>query len=120
MASINKERNKEKEVDMALVDQMQQRFTAGIVYGDPIEKDGAVLLPAARVIGGGGGGSGERKDPDSVGEGGGSGLMARPAGSWVITGSGARWVPAIDVAPIVLGVTVLVMSYLRYRSRIRR
>jgi uncharacterized spore protein YtfJ len=105
---------------MALVDQIQQRFTAGLVYGDPIEKDGAVLLPAVRVIGGGGGGSGERKDPESVGEGGGFGLMARPAGSWVITGSGARWVPAIDAVPIVFAVTVLVMSYLRYRLRVSR
>ena len=103
---------------MTLVERMQEKFRAQIVYGDPIEKDGTVLLPAAWVAGGGGGGSGEQ--PDSQGEGGGFGLVARPSGSWVVTTEGARWVPAVDLTTIVLASSVLLMSYLRYRAKGRK
>ena len=102
---------------MTLVERMQQRFSAQIVYGDPVEKDGTVLLPAVWVAGGGGGGSGEQ--PDSQGEGGGFGLFARPSGSWVVTDEGAKWIPAIDLTAIVLAGSVLLMSYLRYRAKAR-
>ena len=103
---------------MTLVERMQERFSAQIVYGDPIEKDGTVLLPAAWVAGGGGGGSGEQSG--SQGEGGGFGLLARPSGSWVVTSQGARWVPAVDVTAIVVAGSILFMSYLRYRARVLR
>ncbi len=102
---------------MTLVERMQERFSAQIVYGDPIEKDGTVLLPAAWVAGGGGGGSDRREGSDSQGEGGGFGLFARPSGSWVVTSEGAQWIPAIDLTAIVLAGTVLLMSYLRYRAK---
>ena len=67
---------------MTLVERMQERFRAQIVYGDPIEKDGTVLLPAVWVAGGGGGGSGVQAD--SQGEGGGFGLflLALPDHGW--------------------------------------
>ena len=74
---------------MTLIERMQEKFTARIVYGEPIEKDGAVLLPAVWVAGGGGGGS-EVGDEDGLEIGGGVfGLFARPSGSWVVTGDGA-------------------------------
>ena len=102
---------------MTLVERMQERFSAQIVYGDPIEKDGTVLLPAAWVAGGGGFGSDTREESGSRGEGGGFGLFARPSGSWVVTSDGARWVPAIDLTAIVLAGSFLLICYLRYRAR---
>ncbi len=94
---------------MGMVNQIQEQFSATIVYGDPIESDGTVVVPAARVFGGGGGGS----DPN-LGEGGGFGLMAMPAGAWVIKGGGAEWKPAIDVTAIVLGAQLVGLSYLLF------
>ncbi len=94
---------------MGTVNQIQEQFSAGIVYGDPVESDGTVVVPAARVFGGGGGGS----DPN-LGEGGGFGLMAMPAGAWVIKGGDAEWKPAIDVTAIVLGAQLVGLSYLLF------
>lgn len=77
-----------------LLDRATTSFSAKIVYADPVEKDGLTVIPAARVTGGGGGGS----DQDGQrGEGGGLGLMARPAGAYVIRDGNLRWEPAVDV-----------------------
>ena len=102
---------------MTFVERIQEKFSAQIVYGDPIEKDGTVLLPAVWVAGGGGGGSGEQSG--SHGEGGGFGLFARPSGSWVVTSEGAKWVPAIDPTVVIVAGTFLILSYLRYRAKNR-
>ena len=51
---------------MKLVDNIQERFTARLVYGDMVEQDGLIVIPAIRVMGGGGGGGGtdpEHGDP---------------------------------------------------------
>jgi len=102
---------------MNLVERLQEKFSAHIVYGDPIEKDGTVLLPAAWVAGGGGGGSeGENEDGLERG-GGGFGLFARPSGSWVVTADGAEWVPAIDLTAIVVVSSIVAMSVLRHRAK---
>jgi uncharacterized spore protein YtfJ len=53
------------------------------VFGEPIETDGAIVVPAATVSGGGGGGTGLESD-GRQGNGGGFGLHARPAGALVI------------------------------------
>jgi uncharacterized spore protein YtfJ len=104
---------------MTLVERMQEKFTARIVYGEPIEKDGAVLLPAVWVAGGGGGGS-EVGDEDGLERGGGGfGLFARPSGSWVVTGDGARWVPAVDLTAVVVAASLVAMSMIRYRAKTR-
>jgi uncharacterized spore protein YtfJ len=78
-------------------------ITVKRVYGDPYERDGVTVIPAAAVGGGGGGGSGESVEPNK-GSGGGSGfgLAARPVGAYVITGGQVRWEPAIDVSQIAL------------------
>ena len=56
-------------------------LTVKRVFGEPFEKDGVTIIPAARVQGGAGGGSGE--DPQSQGKGSGSGfaMTARPVGA---------------------------------------
>ncbi|HET6667158.1 MAG TPA: hypothetical protein VFG98_07750, partial [Intrasporangium sp.] len=43
------------------------------VFGEPVERDGLVVIPVAVALGGGGGGSG----PDEQGSGGGLGGMVR-------------------------------------------
>ncbi len=58
----------------------QDALTARRVFGEPIHTDGATILPVA-VIGGGGGGNGKN---GTDGGGVGFGLLARPAGVYVI------------------------------------
>jgi hypothetical protein len=60
------------------------------VYGDPYEKNGLTVIPAATVRGGGGAGQGEKEGAET-GTGGGFGLTARPAGAWIIEGGHADW-----------------------------
>jgi uncharacterized spore protein YtfJ len=66
------------------------------VYGDPIERDGVVVIPAA-VVGGGGGGGGDNEDNG----GGGFGLRARPVGAYVIKNGEVTWKPAIDPSRLI-------------------
>jgi uncharacterized spore protein YtfJ len=66
------------------------------VYGDPIERDGVVVIPAA-VVGGGGGGGGDNEDNG----GGGFGLRARPVGAYVINNGEVTWKPAIDPSRLI-------------------
>lgn len=101
-----------------LMERVRDAASAGRVYGEPYEKDGLTVIPAAAVAGGGGGGG------DAQGNGGGLGLAARPAGAWIIEEGKVRWMPAVDVNRIVLGgqvvaiVALLVMrSIAKARSR---
>jgi uncharacterized spore protein YtfJ len=86
------------------------------VFGEPIERDGAIFLPAAHVRGGGGGGG------DTEGNGGGGfGLTAKPAGMYVIRNGTAEWQPAIDVNRIVIGAQIVaIVALLVLRSILRR
>lgn len=62
----------------------QDAVTVERVYGSPYERDGIVVIPAARVSGAGGGGGGEDPNRGGSGSGGGFGLGARPVGAYVI------------------------------------
>jgi uncharacterized spore protein YtfJ len=78
-----------------------QPFSAKRVYGEPVEKDGVVVIPAAMVAGGGGGGvdttGKDAKDGKSgVTEGAGFGILSRPVGAFVIRDGEVAWVPAVD------------------------
>ena len=84
----------------------QDALTVRRVFGEPYEKDGATVIPAARLVGGGGGGSGQDELGQS-GNGGGFGLVARPAGAFVIRNGDVRWRPAIDPNTLVIAVTVV-------------
>jgi uncharacterized spore protein YtfJ len=81
-----------------LLSGVRDSLTVQRVYGDPIEQDGIVVIPAASVGGGGGGGG----DNDDNG-GGGFGLKARPVGAYVIKDGEVSWKPAIDVGRMLLG-----------------
>lgn len=96
--------------------QISDSATVTRVFGEPIERDGALVVPVARVRAGGGGGSGTGPENESSGVGGGGGFDASPAGVYVIKDGDAQWRPAVDVNRIVLGgqvMAVLVVLVLR-------
>jgi uncharacterized spore protein YtfJ len=74
----------------------QEAVTVRRVYGEPYERDGVTVIPAAAVRGGGGAGSGEDPAKGGSGGGGGFGLTARPVGAYVIDGGKVRWEPVVD------------------------
>jgi len=91
------------------------------VFGEPIERDGIVVIPVATVLGGAGGGRGTQPGGSEEGSGAGLGLVARPAGVYVIKGGDATWRPALNVNRIVLGGQVVaVVALLVVRSLLRR
>jgi uncharacterized spore protein YtfJ len=94
------------------VNQTRDALTVKRVYGEPYQEDGVTVIPAAVVMGGGGGGG------DAAGNGGsGFGLVARPAGAWVIKDGDATWRPAIDVnRAIFMGQFVAIVMFLSLRS----
>src|SRR5262249_18512113 len=91
------------------VDTLLQQARDGInvkrVFGEPIERDGILVIPAAKVGGGGGGGGGEGGPNGSEGSGSGVGfgLGGRPVGAFVVRDGEVTWKPAIDVTRIILG-----------------
>ena len=109
-----------------LMRQTRDALTVTRLFGDPVERDGVVVIPVAVVRGGGGGGHGEGPGPEGVGtgsgSGGGFGIAAKPAGVYVIEGNRVGWRPAVDVNRIILGAQVVVIvallvarSVLRHR-----
>jgi uncharacterized spore protein YtfJ len=98
-------------------------FTVKRVYGDPYEKDGITIIPAASVGGGGGGGGGEGPPGQGGGSGAGFGIGARPAGAFIIENGTVRWQPAVDpnrvLALAVVGLLVL-RSIVKTRARTKR
>ncbi len=77
---------------------VRDSLRAQMVFGEPIERDGTTVVPAALVRGGGGGGS----DSEHNG-GGGFGVHARPVGAFVIRDGNVGWRPAVDVDRIARG-----------------
>jgi uncharacterized spore protein YtfJ len=87
-------------------------MTVKRVYGDPIERDGIMVIPAANVKGGGGGGA----DKENNG-GGGFGVSATPAGAWIIRDGQVEWEPAVDATRIAtLGMLVAIIFLWTIRS----
>lgn len=102
------------------VERARDVFSVRRVFGDPIEVDGAIVVPAATVSGGGGGGTGLEAD-GRQGNGGGFGLHARPAGALVIRDGDARWEPATDPERrIVAGTIIATVAILSARSLLKR
>ena len=91
-------------------------LTVDRVFGQPYEKDGVTVIPAAAVRGGGGGGEGE-DEQQGGGLGGGFGMTARPVGAYQIKGDEVTWIPAADVTRvIVVGQMVAIVALLVLRS----
>jgi uncharacterized spore protein YtfJ len=90
-------------------------LTTRTVFADPYEKNGLTVIAAAKVAGGGGGGSGQ-DDSGQSGDGGGFGMMARPAGAYVIDGDKVRWQPAVDANRVIAAVATIVVTALITRA----
>jgi uncharacterized spore protein YtfJ len=80
----------------------QDAMTSRRVFGDPIQVEGATILPVAAIAGGGGGGGGT-KTAGVEGSGVGFGLAAQPAGVFVIRDGDAKWRPALNLNRVILG-----------------
>lgn len=92
-----------------ILEKARDTLTVRRVFGEPIEREGTLVVPVARVRGGAGAGSGEGKmqegeaRPVGTGRGGGWGADAKPVGVFVIVDGDVRWRPAVDVNRVVLG-----------------
>ena len=86
------------------------------VYGDPYEKNGLTVIPAA-IVGGIAGGAGGDQTVDESGERA-FGLIARPSGAWILQGDQVTWKPAIDVNRIVLGGQIIAFTAIFMAGRI--
>lgn len=99
-------------------------ITVRRVFGDPYERDGVTVIPAAAIAGAVGGGSGDDPESGQRGGGGGFGIRARPAGAYIVENGRVRWEVATDPARMILlaqglaGVLLLTILLLgRRRSR---
>jgi uncharacterized spore protein YtfJ len=91
---------------------VRDAITVKRVYGDPVERDGILVIPAAAVRGGGGGGG----DSQNNG-GGGFGVDAKPAGAFLIRDGEVSWEPAVDATRIATtGMLVAIVFLLVIRS----
>jgi uncharacterized spore protein YtfJ len=103
-----------------VIAQARDTLTVKRVFGEPYEKDGVTIIPAARVQGGAGAGGGEDPQGQGSGSGSGFGMTARPVGAFIIRGGELSWRPAVDVNRIVLGGQVVaVVALLTVRAIIK-
>jgi len=98
-----------------MLDGAREAMTVKRVYGEPIERAGLTIVPAADVRGGGGGGG----DAQNNG-GGGFGLTARPVGVYVVKDGEVAWEPAVDVNRIsIAGIVAGIVALLVLRSVVK-
>lgn len=97
---------------LAIIERARDVLTVRRVFGEPIERDGITVIPAATVRGGGGGGG------DIQGNGGGGfGVSSSPAGAYIIKNGTVRWEPALDLnRTIFMGQVVAIVALLVVRS----
>ncbi|MEO3868025.1 spore germination protein GerW family protein [Nonomuraea sp. B12E4] len=109
---------------MELMERSKDAATVKRVFGEPIQQGDVVVIPVARVSQGGGGGQGQskgEKNGEGTGSGGGFGLIATPAGVYVLKDGDAHWRPAVDVNRVVLaGQIVAVVLLLTLRTLIKK
>jgi uncharacterized spore protein YtfJ len=111
-----------------LMNQARDAISVKRVYGEPYEKNGTTVIPAATVMGGGGGGVGSGPlagmpavagvaDATAAGAGAGFGVRAMPAGAYVIKDGEVTWVPALDLGRVIfVGQIVAIVALLVARS----
>ena len=73
------------------------------VFGEPYEKDGVTVIPAARIQGTVGGGGGEAPNGQGGGTGTGFAMNTKPFGVFVMKDGEVTWRPAVDVNRMILG-----------------
>ncbi|HET6379975.1 MAG TPA: sporulation protein [candidate division Zixibacteria bacterium] len=98
-----------------MINSARDVLTVRQVYGEPIERDGLTVIPAARIGGGGGGGG----DVEGNG-GGGFGMTARPVGVYVVRGGEVTWEPALDITrTATMGMVTAIVALLVLRSIVK-
>ena len=95
---------------LEVVSQARDSVTAKRVFGEPYEKNGTTIIPAARVAGAGGGGGGQ--GPEGIGEGNGTGfgIGGHPVGAFVVREDKVFWVPAVDIPRVLAGTFLLLLG----------
>ena len=105
-----------------ILEKARSVLAADRVFGTPIERDGVIVIPAAKIAGGGGGGADES---DDGGGGGGFGVSARPAGAFVIEPGGTvKWKGVFDLNKVIIGgqivgIAFFMFAWLSERSKAR-
>jgi uncharacterized spore protein YtfJ len=87
--------------------QLVSNASVDTVFGRPIERDGATIIPCSEIMVGLGMGSGtgpvdERGNLTGQGGGGGGGIQGRPIAVVVMTKDGVRIEPVLDLTKVVL------------------
>lgn len=85
----------------------EEAFTVRRAFGEPFEKDGVIVIPAARVQGAVGGGGGEAPGGEGGGTGTGFAMNTKPFGVFVLKDGEVGWRPAVDVNRVILGAQVV-------------
>jgi uncharacterized spore protein YtfJ len=101
-----------------LLSTVTDNLTVHRVFGEPIVHGDVLMVPVARIWGGAGGGGSNTSNG-----GGGTGVIATPAGVYVIKNGSVSFQPALNVSAIVIGgqvVTVILALLLRSALRRRR
>lgn len=86
-----------------IMTQARDTLTVKRVFGEPVEEQGVTIIPVATIRGGAGGGHNEGSDGAPQGGGSGFGIMAKPAGAYVVKDGNASWRPALDLNRVILG-----------------
>ena len=86
-----------------ITSQARDALTVKRVFGEPYEKDGLTIIPAARIQGAVCAGGGEDPQTQGKGSGGGFGMTARPVGAFILRNGELTWRPAIDATRIAIG-----------------
>ena len=102
-----------------LIAKAKDSLQVTMVYGEPYEKDGVTVIPAATIMGGGGGGNGQDREGQK-GQGAGFGVSAKPAGAFIIKDGNVRWEPAVDVNRLIGTVGLIALAGLFIGTRIAR
>ena len=84
---------------MDIVNEARGAMRASAVFGEPFEKNGVTIIPAATISGGAGGG-GNEGEPQAGGVG--FGVYSRPVGAFVIKGGEVSWQPALDLNRVII------------------
>ncbi|MFI5843952.1 hypothetical protein ACIA8K_30075 [Catenuloplanes sp. NPDC051500] len=108
-----------------IVTTARDTMTVRRVFGEPVERDGVTLIPAALIGGGLGAGSGRRgldgdRKGDEEGDGAGFGLGAVPIGAYSIRDGRVRWHPAVNVNLLIIATAWVTVTWLASRHRTRR
>ncbi len=90
-----------------VLSQLVSNANVSTVFGSPIERDGATIIPCSEIAVGFGMGSGtgpvdERGNPTGGGGGGGGGSQGRPVAVIVMTKEGVHIEPVLDLTKVVL------------------